>query len=62
MLGCVGEVTLQYLRDFPHYLILVDAHYDASDAPYRYIPQEDLELLPEGTKVPATSAEGNRGI
>lgn len=41
----------KYLRDFPHYLILVDTHYDASDSPYRYIPQEDLKLLPEGTKV-----------
>lgn len=41
----------KYLRNYPHYLILVDAHFDASESPYRYIPQEDLDLLPQGTKV-----------
>ena len=39
--------------DTPHYLILVDSHYDASGVPYHYLPQEDIELTQDGTKVRA---------
>jgi len=36
---------LQQLAQSAHYLILVDSHFDASGSPYRYLPQEDVELI-----------------
>ena len=46
-------VHLQTVINTPHYLVLVDSHFDASGVPYHYLPQEDIELAPDGTQVRA---------
>ena len=38
-------LNLQQLAQSAHYLVLVDSHFDASGSPYRYLPQEDVELV-----------------
>ena len=43
----------QDVVDSPHYLVLVDSHFDASGVPYHYLPQDDLSLAPDGTQVRA---------
>ena len=38
-------VSLQQITQSAHYLVLVDSHFDASGSPYRYLPQEDIEIV-----------------
>ncbi len=45
------SILLQYVTSTPHYLVLVDSHFDASGTPYHYVPQEDLQIVHSNIQV-----------